>query len=98
MIVTLRCLSPCMGEEVALLHKAVIKAGPGYFCGLFVDEIYTVLFFIQSVSGTMELIIEIRNTTSFEIKTNIKFNLKNIPCDFHYSNGLVVTHGTKSIR
>lgn len=88
-----------MGEEVALLHKTFIKAGPGIFYALFVDEIYTVLFFMQSVSETMdlELIVEIRNTTSFEIKTNIKFNFKNIPCDFHYSNGLVVTHTKKSI-
>ncbi|XP_046630726.1 F-box/WD repeat-containing protein 11-like [Daphnia pulicaria] len=89
-ILTLRCLSPSMGEEVVLLHRTVI-VGPGFILGLFVDEIYTVVFFLHHKSLSEEVTVEIRNTTSFEIKTVIKFNSKNIPSGFHYANGLVVT-------
>ncbi len=79
-----------MGEEVVVLHRTVIE-GPGIMWGLFVDEIYTVVFFLRYKSLSEDVTVEIRNTTSFEIKTVIKFNSKNIPCGFHYANGLVVT-------
>ena len=90
-----------MGEEVTVLHKAVI-AGPGSFWGLFMDETYILLFFSKpspTKRGTEDFIIEIRNATSFEIKTVIKFDYENMPHDFHYSNRLVVTgHRGKPIR
>lgn len=65
--------------------------GPGIVWGLFVDEIYTVVFFIHYKSLSEDATVEIRNTTSFEIKTVIKFNSKDILSGFHYANGLVVT-------
>jgi hypothetical protein len=40
-----------VGDEGALLHETVIRARPGFLCGLFVDEMYTVRCFMQFASG-----------------------------------------------
>lgn len=41
--ITLRCLSARVSETGALLHKTVIRARQRFLCGLYVDNMYTVL-------------------------------------------------------
>jgi hypothetical protein len=80
--ITLRCLSARVSETGALLHKTVIRAWQRFLCGLYVENMYTVLYYLEFDTGSGKFIVKIWNTTSFEITSNIRFYTENIPVGY----------------
>jgi hypothetical protein len=81
-----------------LLHKAPITSFPGFLCGHFLDNTYTVFCFMQYLTPSATFTAEIHNTTSFEITNNIRFDAENCPRGLHYSSGLLATRRLTSFR